>query len=156
MTKTFQYQETHKLSPNVFLAFYGYVIVIITLANVVPVSAVSYSIFFILGLAGMGILFISAAYKLTVRDNILEISVTFFITIVVRRLNLNEVESIEQLTLRKDTSSFEIKKSATGISYLTKIPTAVKLKMPGKKSYIISTIDPARLANLVESLNKYK
>ncbi|MFI5159251.1 MAG: hypothetical protein ACHQF4_10325 [Sphingobacteriales bacterium] len=154
MTKPFQYQESHKLPLNVFLAFYGYVIAIITLANVVPVSGINYSIFFILGFAGMFILFIRAAYKLTVRDNMLQVSITFLVKIVVLRVNLNEVESIEQLRVNNMASSFEIKRSFTGISYLAKIPTAVTLNMPGKKSYTISAIDPARLVNLVESLNK--
>lgn len=153
MTKPFQHRESHKLPLNVFLAFYGYIIAIITLANVVPVSAINYSIFFILGLAGIFILFIRAAYKLTVRDNILQVSITFLVKIVVRKINLNEVESIEQLSVNDITPPFEIKKSVPGISYLAKIPTAVKLNIPGKKSCIIATDDPGRLVNLFKSLN---
>jgi hypothetical protein len=154
MNQPFQHKESHQFSPNVFPVFYTYFIMIIIPANLVPVSAISYSVFFILGLAGMFILFIKATYQLTARDNILEISIKLPVKIILRKVDLNKVESAEEVTVRNTTSPFKIKKSAAGISYLAKISTAVQLNLPGRRSVIVSTKDPARLIELVESLHR--
>ncbi len=154
MTKPFQYKESHKLSLNVFIVFYGYVLTIIVIANITSVSATNYCIFFILGVAGILILFVKAQYKITVRNNVLEICITCPIRIIIQKLDLSDAESVEELKINSIQSAFKIERSAGNTSYLTGLPTALKLNMQGKRSYIISTIDPGSLVNLVESLNK--
>jgi hypothetical protein len=149
-----QYTESHKLSPNVFLVFYVYVIFILIAANISPVSATSYFIFFLLGVTGLCLLFIRATYKIIIRKNILEISINIFIRIVFQRLDIKEVESAEELKINDLNSSFQIEKTPGVISCLIKIPKVVKVNMPGKKSYIISTANPDQLVNLLKSGNK--
>jgi len=153
-TKHVQYKESHKLSPNVFLLFFGYVSVIIMLANIAPVSSASYCIFFMLGMAGIGLLFMKAAYTVTVRKNTLEISISFLIRIVLQRLDLSRAKSLEEIPVDGLASAFTIKKSPGGIAYLIKMPTALKVTMPGSRSYIIATADPRSLINLAHALAK--
>jgi hypothetical protein len=149
------YTESHNVSLNVFLIFYVYIMFILIAANLAPVSATGYFIFFPLGLAGLCLLFIRAAYKITVRKNILEISINIFSKIVFLRLDIKKIERVEELKIKDVTSSFKIAKNSPGsISYLIKTPKAIKVSVPGKKTYIISTADPDRLINLIKSINK--
>ena len=149
------YTESHNVSLNVFLIFYVYVMFILIAANIAPVSATGYAVFFLLGVAGLCLLFIRAAYKITVRNNILEISINIFSKIVFQRLDIKKIERVEEIRIKDVTSSFKIEKnSPASISYLIKIPKAIKVYMPGKKTYIISTADPDHLINLVKSFNK--
>ena len=155
-SKPIQYAESHNLSLNVFVIFYVYVIFILIVANILPVSAASYFISFLLGLIAFCILFIRVKYKITVRKNILEISIKFFIRIVFQRLDIKEVENIDELGINDVKSSFETKKIKPGsISYLIKVPKAVKMDMSNKKSYIISTTNPDQLINLIKSINNH-
>ena len=149
------YTESHNVSLNVFLIFYVYVMFILIAANIAPVSATGYFIFFLSGVAGLCLLFIRAAYKITVRNNILEISINIFSKIVFQRLDIKKIERVEEMRIKDVTSSFKIEKNSSGsISYLIKIPKAIKVYMPGKKTYIISTANPDQLINLVKSINK--
>ena len=150
-----QYSESHNLSLNIFLVFYVYVTFILIVANISPVSATSYFIFFLLGLTALCLLFIRATYKITLRKNILEISIKFFIKIVFQRLDIIKVETLEELRINDVKSSFKIDNKTPGsTSYLIKIPKALKIHMSNKKSYIISTANPDQLANLIRSIKK--
>ena len=89
-----QYSESHNLSLNIFLVFYVYVTFILIVANISPVSDTSYFIFFLLGLTALCLLFLRATYKITLRKNVLEISIKCFIRIVFQRLDIIKVETL--------------------------------------------------------------
>lgn len=153
-SETVQYRESHALPLNTFLVFYGYILIILILANIAPASATAYTVFFLLGLMGIPLLFIRAAYTITLQNNILEISVKVFARIVIRRWDTREVESAVPLKINNVESSFKIEKNSESTSYLIKTPGALKLSMANKKSCIISTANPAQLANLLQPSGK--
>jgi hypothetical protein len=122
-------------------------------ASILPVSATSYIVFFLLGLPAICLLFVRATYNISVKRNMLEISIKIFIKIILRRLAITRIEDLQELSINDVKSSFKIIKTDAGnISYLIKIPKAIKVHMPDKKSYIISTNNPQQLINMVKSL----
>lgn len=146
------YFESHKLPLNNFLIFYVYVIFLFIIANIVKVSAANYVVFFLLGLPAIGLLFIRATYKISVRNNRLETSIKIFIKIVFQSLDINEIESLEELKKDDINSPAKIiKLKPLSLVYLN-MPKAIKVQTPGKKTYLISTANPEQLINFIKSI----
>jgi hypothetical protein len=153
--KPAQYTESKRLWPNVFLIFFGYVTLLLVIANISPVSYNGYRIFFLLGLLAFFILFIKVTYQITIRNNILEVSVKIGVRMIVKKLDLKEIESAEQISIDHSESPFKVDKNThAGEGRFIKTTPAVKVRMLNKTNYIISTNNPHQLIQLLLSIHK--
>ena len=94
--KSTPYHETHPLRLNVYLFFYVYVFIVLIIANVLPVSTATYFLFLFLGVSAISILIIKFTYSISIKENLLELSIKIPFKITLFELKIEDIKSIEK------------------------------------------------------------
>src|SRR5258706_9469347 len=107
------YRETHSLEINRYLLFYIYVFTILIIANVLPVSQITYFLFLFSGILRIGILLIKFTYRITIKENALTLFIKIPFKVRFLNLKIEDIKNVEKTT-NNSPGNFEesIKKSA--------------------------------------------
>jgi len=154
--KRILYSETHPVRLNVFLIFYIYVFVVLVGANLLPVSPVTYFLFFILGITGIFILLMRSKYFVLIKENEVILTLTTPFRISLLKLNISEIEAVEKIATHPlSYLNYGIKKMKPNCTaYLFNEANGVKLTMRNEKTFIFSCSNAGAIMARINELKE--
>ncbi len=149
------YFEKSRLPLNIFFLFYLYIFFVLIIANLLPVSVVTYFIFLILGISGIFILFMNFSCLILVNEEVFSISLIIPVKVLLLKLKTKEITVAEEV----ETDSLYYQEHQTKKvkpyykSYVFKTGKCLKLTMSNGKVFIISC---KHSDSIITRLNAYK
>lgn len=143
------YRETHVLPLNVYLIFYVYVFAVLMIANILPVSEVTYFLFLFLGITGISIFVIKFTYSVSIKENTIDLSIKIPIRVTLFKLKIEDIEGIEETKTDSFAHAGSLKKGDT--VYFFKKKDGIKLTMLNGKIFIITGINADRIISRIKS-----
>jgi hypothetical protein len=148
------YHKTYPLRLNVLLLFYVYVFIVLIIANLLPVSVLTYFLFLLFGIIGICILLVRYEYHILIKENTIFISIKIPLKISLLKLKIIEIKTIEEI----DTGSiiddrYRLKKlKGYYTSYLFDKGAGLRLTMKNGKIFIISCPDAGNIITRINAL----
>jgi hypothetical protein len=144
------YKQTISFPVNIYLLFYCYVFVIFIIANVLPISTISYFLFLVLGIVGLSILLIKFTYSISIDRNSGVLSITIPFKIALLKLKLKDIETTDQIIIdHSNYDGYGLKKSQACNAYIFNKGAGIKLVTKDRKVFIFSCSKPVEIINYI-------
>lgn len=146
--KSNKYYESHPLELNVYLFFYVYVVVILIVANILPVKPQNYFLFLFIGLTAIPILLVKFTYGVSVSDKTMALFLRMPFKIILFKVNIQDIETIEETQIKNNP----IYKRRRGYRvYCFKKEAGIKLTTRSGKVVIISGVNANEILKWIKN-----
>ncbi len=149
------YLEKLPISLNRFFLFYLYIFCVLIIANLLPVSALTYFFFLVFGISGISILFMNASCMIFIDEEVFSISLINPVKVLLLKLKTKEITVAQEVEIDSlHDQKYHTKKAGSYYkSYIFKTGKCIKLSMSNGKVFVISC---RHSDSIITRLNAYK